>query len=195
MHQEPEGPNFFDDLRLASGLLWFLCRMWGTSLEVFLHVGMGVRYPGVHGACTLLFMPLFSLGWPHADPVPLWIYLGTYLAMCMWQRAYSWTRSRSQRAAEHSFYNGYPVLCAKFPRLSEHRAKQTIEPILAIAFGYVTSLWNAPLGWYLVGGGASLWLSHSMSSRLHSEEFLDMQDSMLEQRQLAERFREMRGED
>lgn len=190
MSSQSETPNIADDMRTGMNLIWFVSRVWATSLEVFIRAGVGARYPGIHGALVMIFMPAFLLGWPRSDPQPLLMFLATYFAMCVWQRMTVWARSPAERASEHSFYNGYPVVCRMNSTLTEARAKQLVEPILAVGIGYCTSLWNPPLGWYLVGGGICLWLSHAMCSRLRSEELLDVQDSMHEQKQLAERFRE-----
>jgi hypothetical protein len=183
------------DTRIALHLLFAIARVWGVSVEVFMHRDLGVRYPGWPGAAVLLFVPLYGCFWEGHDLRPLVLFLAYFLIFCFVHRYAAWKRGGHKRPV-HSYYNGKPVLCVWFRRLPELSAKQTVEPVLIGLLGIlIAQVWNPPLGWYLVGAALSLTLLNATAQAVRKMQALDIHDAMIEQELLVECFRELQGED
>lgn len=193
----PLGPpqpqrGFFDSSRDGLSLGLFLCRTCATSLEVILHKGMGRRYLGLQAAAALLLIPFYSLAWSEYDLRPLMCFLVVYIVMCFFARVDGLLRGR-RGAQQHTFYSGWPRLMGTSTKICELTFKRFVEPALALAFGFALRQVDPPLGTYLMIGGVCLFISVSAAEVAGRERASDMNDAVLEQEWIAERFRDMRG--
>lgn len=193
----PLGPpqpqrGFLDSSRDGLSLGMMLCSSWATSLEVFLHKGMGHRYHGLQAAAVLLLVPFYSLAWSEYDLRPLMCFLGAYVVMCLVTRVDGLLR-RSRGMQQHSFYSGWPRLMGQKCRIDEVAFKRFVEPVFALLAGYGLRQIDPPLGTYLMIGGVCMFLTVSAGQTVERARAVDMNDAVIEQEWIAERFREMRG--
>ncbi|MDX1968840.1 MAG: hypothetical protein SFV23_16820 [Planctomycetaceae bacterium] len=190
--ENPHG-NPVDDGRFALNIAAFIIRTWAISLEVFLRTGTGLRYPGPPGVAVFVLIPMYGCGWPGHDLWPLFLMLPAYLAMCIRLRISNLWQRMHNRPMVHSWYNGFPCLCRLMPFLSEGTAKRLVEPFLVFVTGAACAIWNAPFGCYLIGASVCLLISHSLGEEIQRQQALDMHDAMIQQRQVADRFRQLRN--
>jgi hypothetical protein len=176
---------------LSVGL--FICRVLAVSVEVFLHKGMGERYLGLQAAAVLLLVPVYSLFWPGYDLRPLMLFLPAYLVMCFVARA--GIAARLKRGEHcHSHYTGWPHGIKPGTKCSELTAKRVVEPAIVMMAGFLLRQFNPPLGTYLMFAAAGLLISVSASDAEQRTRSLDINDAVIDQEQVADRFREMRSE-
>lgn len=176
---------------------------WGTLMvrslavcgDVFLHVpsSFGQRYIGLQGVVVIPLVLLYSLFWKGHDVRPLLWFLPLYLAMCLFVRIGVAWRCR-QGDQEHSLYNGRPYLSKLLPRWKETTIKGIVEPIILFVGGALILAANQALGSFimLVGFG-QMGLMKLIMGNEHMKA-IDLNDAMLEQRNLVEVARKMRGE-
>jgi hypothetical protein len=167
---------------------------WAISLQAFLHRRFGERYLGLQAASVLVLIPFYTMLWPHDDLRPMMLYLLAYLFMCLMARLGMALRRLRGESPIHSRYNGYPFLMWLMPGFSEVTVKTFVEPLLAFFGGVFMLPLNKPLGFYWMAGAAMLLHQSGSITAREKERATDMHDSALEQEELAERFRGMRGE-
>lgn len=176
-------------------LMWFglvIIRAWAIVFEVFLHRGMGMRYPGIPGLVVLLLMPVYLISWQGYDLGPTAMLLPAFLVACVVQRSLARLRKWRGQPMEHSNYNGYPIFCSLFG-LPEQLTKGLVEPVLVGLVGLLSYEWNQPFGIFLLIGAASLFICAALSRAQVHQQAHDMHDAIIMQEQLAERFRQIRN--
>jgi hypothetical protein len=181
------------DTQRYANFLEFMMGAWVVSIEVFIRRFFGENYIGFKGPAVLFLVPFFSLFWQHYDIWPLVQFMGVFLCMCVAARAGTANRKRNGFHM-HSKYSGQPLLSLLLPGVSEIRVKQYVEPLFVAAVGYVTREFNEPLGWYLILGAVCMSCSMKINSMYWDRRVGDLNDAVIEQQYVAERFREMRGE-
>ena len=170
-------------------------RSCAITMEVFLRRGMGSRYMDFQAALAVPLIIVFANLWPQHDVRPMYWFLFAYLYACACHRAKHLTRMwRRQPETGHSYYTGTPILARNFPRQSEMTIKRVIEPGFLFIVGAVICQINVPLGAYLMLGATSLLIINGLSDTLEKVRAQDLNDSLIEQQGVAERFRDMRGE-
>jgi len=181
--------------RLGSASFWFILvlQTMSVSMEVFLRKGMGSRALGLRAGLALLLIPLWLLLWPHDNGVPLLGFWACYLVAYLAQNAAASRRFRRGEAT-HSRYTGYPRLMRFFPRADESKFKASVEPLIVFLTGALLTGWNAPLATYLMFAsfalaGTSAVIDAAMKARVR-----DLNDARIDQEDLAERLRKLRGE-
>lgn len=175
----------------AMNVLGLLIRTWATSVEVLLHKRFGDRYFGVQAAAVLLLIPIYSLFWQGHDVLPLMCFMLVYLGAVMVARLDIVSRKRNG-ARIHSFYGGFPWYINARTKLSELQCKKYFEPLYVAAAGLgLYLLGEQPLGVYFVIAGACLFLSVAISDLEFERRAAAMNDQVIEQEYVAERFREM----
>jgi hypothetical protein len=168
---------------------------WCISINVFLHRHFGARYFGLQAAAVLLLIPCYCGLWPHADLRPMLIFLLAYVVMCVVARVCMGIRRLRGETPQHSRYCGYPVLMKFLPFLSEVTVKRFIEPLLVFLGGVFMLPLNQPLALYWMIGAACMGGMVSSAVGFGQRQAMDMHDSVIDQQELAERFRGMRGDD
>ncbi len=171
----------------------FACRTLAASVEVFLHRRFGARYFGLQSAAVIPLILLFIAGWAEHNAKPLLVFLWLYVGMCVLARTGIVFRGRKWQGL-HSRYNGQPWLAWCFPRWSEMTIKQHVEPALVLAASMIAFPNNEPLGAYLLcasfGLGATVTASRE-EARMRAQQ---MNDAFIDQQQVTERFRDLRGD-
>ena len=171
-------------------LLMVLLHIYSTSIEVFLHRGMGERYLGPQAVFVLFLVPLHTGFMRTQDPSLTGLFLLAYLGACLGQRAVIFAQRRTGQVV-HSRYNGYPWLLGSKSRIDELTWKGRVEPLLVILAGVLFAILDEAFGSYIMTAGGAMFLKNLMHQQLRSEELMDMQDSLVEQQQRAAQFRQM----
>lgn len=164
-------------------------RSLALSVEVFLHRGFGSGYVGC-GLAAFLLMFLVGKLCPEQDVRPLTVFAGLYGVL--WLIATINVLIRWWRGMEkvHSRYNGRPHLCRLLPRWKEMNVKH-VESLLVILLGYGIHHLNQPLGDYLIIAGVFVFLrGYSMASMMR-QRAVELNDAVIEQKEVAEQFRQM----
>ncbi|TWT44392.1 MraY-like glycosyltransferase [Phycisphaerae bacterium RAS1] len=196
MHDNQSGGPLEGYRRFLGGIA-FVARAFAVSVEVFLHRAdsFGERYLGLQAGASLLlifFWPVLCE--PHHDPTPMICFAGLFVLSCMLVRVRVFLRRRRGGPQPHTRYSGTPDLVHRFKRLDEVKVKQTVEPFMTFAIGAVILNFSPPLGGYLMIASAGLLISNGLAAEYERRRVSDMHDAYLEQRGVAERFRDMRGE-
>lgn len=196
MHDNQSGEPLEGYRRFLGGIA-FVARAFAVSIEVFLHRAdsFGERYLGLQAGAALLlifFWPVFCER--HHDPTPMLCFAGMFVLSCMLVRVRTFLRRRRGGPQPHTRYSGTPELVHRFKRLDEVKVKQTVEPFMTFAIGGVVLNFSPPLGGYLMIASAGLLISNGLAAEYERRRVSDMHDAYLEQRGVAERFRDMRGE-
>jgi hypothetical protein len=188
--QQSSGPSHAATMNAAG----FLARTCATSVEVMLHKRLGDRYLGLNAAAVLLLIPMYSLFWPGYDLRPLMWFLLVYLAAVVIARLDILTRNRNGTRI-HRFYSGFPRCMSSRSKISELHCKRYVEPLLtALAgLGLYHLQGERPLGVYLMIAAACLFISVTISEIQFEQRAAAMNDQVIEQEYVAERFREMQG--
>lgn len=183
-------------IRAGSNWLALISGALAASVEVFLHRtrSFGSRYLDLRAAAVVLMIPFYSLMWEGYDLVPLMQFLAGYLFMCLLVRLSCVMNSRRGHLQEHSRYTGYPRIKRLLRSTSETTIKLAVEPLLVFTVGIFAMPWNEPLGGYLILAAAGLLISTHLNAGYSRVRSLDMHDAYIEQRQLAELFRQLRGD-
>jgi hypothetical protein len=188
---QPDSSNPMQNFRQNANIAVFLMQTLATSIQVFIRGGFGARYLGLNAAAVLVIVPLFFTFKRVTDFREIGFYLAGYVVMCCLHR--HGIKLRLKRGdVWHSYYDGKPVLKRFFPRLkcSEITFKRWIEPFLVLGAGLLWARGNEPIGTYLMLCGASIACLTHMSQVQDEVRLNDLNDSVIEQRTLAERFRD-----
>jgi hypothetical protein len=178
---------------LNPGCVMLLVRALSCSVEVFLHKSttFGERYLGPQAALAMLIIFVFPVLSPNENPEPMMWFLGAFVLALAAARAGIAVRAKRGELGPHSMYTGTPRILG---RMSESTVKRANEPIFVIIVGAFVHELNAPLGSYLMLAGVALLVSANLTAAGERKRVLDMHDAFEEQRNLADRWRWMRGE-
>lgn len=183
---EPRPRDFVKDVETSANLFMLFVRVWATSLEVFLHYGMGRRYLGWNAIGVFALVPVYGLFWPRHDLGPLALFLAAYLFMVFVTRASMFSVGPLDR---HSYYNGFPRFLRKKKAGHEAHFKGCHEPMFVFFLGGGISIPNPPLGCFLMIGALCLLLQGAVSQALHDSQSMDINDALIEQSHLTNQFR------
>lgn len=191
MTNQPPQANSPEQFKVCIGWLLFVAQALAVSVEVFLHKRFGERFLGLQAAAACAVIFFFPIFWEGHDVTPLIAFLVAYLCMCAFARAHMAVGARRQGQREHSYYTGWPH-CMRFAgRMGEETVKCIIEPMLVFLTGVFVMPWSEPLGGYLMLASLGLFISTNVTRGQDRTRLLDMNDALIEQRKVAERFREM----
>jgi hypothetical protein len=187
---EQQQPNqqgdMFKDAERTANVLMFVVQAWATSVEVFIRRDMGRRYLGWNAVAVLVLVPIYCIYWERYDLSPMFWFLGAYMLMCAVNRT---SNLRHGDRARHSYYNGYPRMVRANAVIDEVRFKRFSEPFVVGMLGASLTQFNQPLGWYFIFGAICLCIQAMVWNQLEEVKVMDLNDSLLEQSYLAERFR------
>lgn len=125
------------------------------------------------------------------DLRPMTLFWWTYLVMCGFCRLGAAIR-RKRGEHGHSRYTEWPRGMTERAKLSELTVKRGLEPIFVLFWGYFIRQVNPPLGTYLMLAAAGLCISASANEAEQHMQVMDMNDAVVDQEGVAERFRQMR---
>lgn len=194
---QQQAPNHRDGFRNAVGAVVFVARAMALSVEVFLHrtSTFGERYVGLQAGAALLiifFWPVLCEPGHNLDPLFGFLGLVFFLLLCI--RARIALRRKRGGPQPHSYYSGTPWLMRFTGRMSELKVKCEVEPFFVMAVGLLTVALNPVLGGYLTIASFGLLLTTNLARDYERKRALDMHDAHMAQRNVVERFRDMRGE-
>lgn len=187
MNEQNQSSDGMFSNRSQFNLLMFVIWSWSTSIEVFIRRDFGSRYLGLNaiGACVLI--PLFLIFWEGYDSRPMFCFWLAFIAMCAVHRwSFLW-RGRPL-ISNHSFYDGWPRFFAQRQGSNEGLFKQREPPMLFI-LAFPMCLISLPLGFYLFFGSGAMFVKQLVILLQRETQITDANDMMIEQMQMAERFR------
>ena len=187
---QPQSQPEPSDIQSSMNLLMVVLHIYSTSIEVFLHRGMGARYLGLQAVFVLFLVPLHTGFMRTKDPSLTGLFLLAYLGACLGQRAIMLARQRTGEVV-HSRYNGYPWILGAKSRIDELTWKGRVEPLLVVLGGVLFACLDEGFGSFVMTAGGAMFLKNLMHQQLRSQELMDMQDSLVEQQQRAAQFRQM----
>jgi hypothetical protein len=158
--QDEGNPNYLKD-ETTLNVLWFVLRVFSTSVVVFWRHGFGEQFLGPAAVAVLIAVPAWVCVFPAEAPEPMLVFLAAYFGMVLVARA-STLRRWWRGIACHSRYNGTPYLCALLPYLDELHVKLWIEPPLTVLLGLALQFDSPPLSAWLCWGGACLFIEEAV---------------------------------
>jgi hypothetical protein len=190
-----EKPSMLQSFRGSTNLVLWVIRIWAVSLEMFLHRNLGERYLGIQAVLALLLLSFYSVFWPGYDLRPFSLFMLLYLAMWVKARLENFA-ARRRGEVYHSRYTGWPSVVGPKAKFSEMTAKRFVEPGFVLAFGLTLReiLGEQPLGTYLIIGSVCLYLSVHLTTTVDRAREMDLNDAVIEQEFIAERFRGSRAD-
>ncbi len=192
--QQPQPSNMVEDTKNAINWLMIFVHIYSTAIEVFLHLDMGHRYLGFQAAAVLLVVPLHTFFFKTRDPSATAWFLLFYLLACFAQRCNHWDRRKSG-VVIHSYSNGYPWLRGMKSKVSEIAFKTWVEPTVVAVLGVLLRQYDEANSSFLLTCAAAMCFKNLVGQHINYEEVTDMHDSLIEQQQKADRFRESTSSD
>jgi hypothetical protein len=174
----------------AGRILVFVARMFASPLEACLRREFGPKYFGFAAFGSLVLLPLWMAFWPDKSSDALNCFSVLVLFMFARARAES-SRMLRNGANVHTRYNGWPRLSRWFPRMSEAKVKSKVEPAFCFIAGIFLMYLSEPLGSFVLVATVGLVLSQSTIESVERARVMELNDAMIEQQSIAERFREM----
>jgi hypothetical protein len=189
--QKPGGWTPIQDAQKAANILVLAAQVIASPVEVMLRKNFGSKYFGVPSAIALFAVPMWALFWPGESPLGLWVLWVLFILMQLRARLES-VRMLAKGQFIHTRYNGWPRLASVFKRMPEQKIKAGLEPLLVFVAGVLLMPVSEPLGSYLMVAALSLGFNHSVIESVERAQALEMNDALIEQQAMAERFRQMR---
>lgn len=191
--QQWSGPDPIGDLRKANAVGLWWCQVWAIAMEVFWHHRIGSRYLDFQAAAVVPLIFGYALFWRDVDLWPLMYFLFAYLGACMLHGVGRWRWLWGPELG-HSRYTGTPHLLRFTPWIDEVTFKRWVEPMLTLVIGAAVCAWSPPLGVFLMIGAVALAGSCAECIARDQRRDADMNDAVIEQQWVAERFRGRRGD-
>jgi hypothetical protein len=167
-------------------------RAIALTVEVFLHRGFGSRYVGC-GFIGVVIIFLFSMLFPGQNTSALLGFAALYGVMWLVALVNVGIRRWRKMNGVHSLYNGRPHLSRLLPNWKETNVKH-VESLTAFLLGFGVHCLNRPLGDYLMFAAAFVFVRGYNLAVQRRDRAIRMNDQMIEQRLVAEQFREMQGQ-
>jgi hypothetical protein len=162
------------------------------TVEVFLHRGFGRRYV-VSGLAGIVVMIFFAGCFNGQHCNPLFCYTAAYSVL--WLIAGISTLKRCWRDNDkvHSRYTGRPYICSLLPNWKEDNVKN-LEALAVVLLGFGIHYMTPPLGDYLMLAAGLMLVRRYCHVIQQRDRLIAMNDQAIEQRIVAERFRDMQGQ-
>jgi hypothetical protein len=144
------------------------------------------------GFMGMVIIFVFSLFFVGQDLRPLHCFLVAYGVLWLIATVSMLIRCWHGKDTVHSKYTGLPYLWRLLPNWKEVNVKH-LEALAAILLGYGVHYLNRPLGDYLMMAASLVFLrgyNHAVQQR---DRAIEMNDAVIEQQLVAERFRDMQG--
>lgn len=174
------------DMQGSFNLLYFILLVLSTCLTPIIRTNFGREALGINALCALVVMLAYG---SFTSSGAMWIFLLLWILALLAQRIKG-IENRNKGMAIHSLYNGYPWLSFKlFPRTKDETSARGIDGFLCMGAGALLSYVDPALGWFIGAGGFSLLFVEALIVELRKKRLQAMQDSEIEQRDLAEHYR------
>ena len=133
---------------------------------------------------------VFAQFFPTEDPRPIFCFLIAYTVMWLIAMAGVLIRRCRRNDPVHSRYTGRPYLWHLFPSWKEENVKH-LESLAVALLGYGVHCLDRPLGDYLMFAASLVFLRGYNLAATRRSRAVEMNDSVIEQKIVAERFRDM----
>lgn len=197
MPQQQEQPQGLwtpiEDAKRAFSFLAFASQVLAHPVEPFLRTRFGSQYFGVAALVAFFVVPMWMVFFPTESPTGIWIFWVLYIVMQLRARIET-TRLKAQGEVSHSRYSGWPLLAKAFKSMPESKLKGAIEPLAVFLTALAVMEGSVPLGSYLIAAAFALAFNNALLDAVEKARVRDLNDTLIEQQQLAERFRGTRGE-
>jgi hypothetical protein len=171
---------------LAEGL----ARATALTVEVFLHKGFGSRYVGC-GLMGIVIIFVFARFFADQNVFPLYCYMAAYGVLWLIATINMLIRFIRREETVHSRYPGRPLLWSiLLPNWKETSFRQ-LEALAVILLGYGVHYLNRPLGDYLMLAASFVFLRGYGFAVQQRDRAIAMNDAVIEQKLVAEKFRDM----
>ncbi len=191
-----QGRNGPDNAKTILALFYFICRALAAMMEMFLHKSrtFGERHLGLQAAAAIPIMFFFTAFWRGEDVRPVFGFLMAYIVACAAVRIGVLARMRAGGTTVHTYYTGTPRVMRLTGSLNEETVKRVVEPMMVFTIGALTLPLSLPLGTLIMLGGFGLFASVNLTAEFDRTRALDMNDALIDQANLAQRLRGMRGQ-
>jgi hypothetical protein len=197
MPQQQEQPQNLwtpiEDAKRAFSLLAFASQVLAHPTEVFLRTRFGSQYFGVAAGLAFFVVPMWMVFFPTEPATGIWIFWCLYIVMQLRARIET-ARSKSKGEVIHSRYNGWPRLANAFKSMPESRLKAAIEPLAVFLCALAVMAGSVPLGSFLIVSAFALAFNNALLGAVTKARVRELNDTLIEQQQIAECFRDMRGD-
>lgn len=192
MHEQQT--NDFPTFATVENWFWLSLRAIAIPFEVFLRRGMGWRYPGFQGVLALVaqLVFLFVAASQRQSAAPVLAFISAYFVMLVFRRAQS-RRMRRRGFQCHSSYAGDPILARWLPWFSEKTIRQVVEPLVIAMAGVAVAPVSSILSVEFLAAAFCMRLSYDLPNIRLNNRVEAMNDQLVEQQIVAERFRQMSG--
>lgn len=180
----------FQSASRGASYLVFAARVLASPLEVCLRRGFGPKYFGFQAVGTLLLFPLWTMFWPTDNPTGLYGFWAIMMFFFARAKAES-TRMVAKGDIVHTRYNGTSRLSRYFKRLPEPKVKGVCEPAFGLVAGAIVMQFDRPLGSLIVASAVAMFLVQATIEGVEQARVSELNDALIEQQSIAERFREM----
>jgi hypothetical protein len=173
----------------AGELVAGLIRATTLTLEVFLHRGIGSRCIDC-GFAGIPIIIVFANIFQPSEGSPLHWFMAVYGFLWLVKFAWSLVQRFRSRNTAHSMYSGQPWLSLLLRSWNEEYIKH-LEAIAVILLGFLIRMVNIPLGDYLIFAAVLMLVRGLRFAYLLHHRALDLHDSAIEQKCIAQKFQEM----
>lgn len=177
-----------DKLTMANSLngACLLAHAHALTCTVFLRTDFGKEGIGIAGLISIVLI----LGWGSAsNSMPMLVFFACWILAVICQRikqVINWQRG----TVIHSRYNGYPIVSKRlFPRMSELNARG-VDAFICFGVGGLLTQFDKPLGWFVMAGFVSILFTEAMMVEATRRRLQQMRDAEIEQRTLAELYKQ-----
>lgn len=177
------------NVNLMGEIIKALGRGLCLSVEVFLHRSFGSAYVS-SGVAAFVLMFLFTVFIPLANPQPMMVFASFYGVLWLFAVLNVLIRRLRKKEYVHSEYSGRPYLCRLLPSWKESSVKH-LESLVVLLIAYGIHAVTRTLGDYLLVAGIFVLLRSYGIAVAKRQRAVEMNDAVIEQREVAEAFRQM----
>ena len=187
MNQQQQ--NDKDEMQGAFNFVYVLLNGHASCLTPFLRTDFGKENFTYSGLAA--FFIIIAYG-SFANSEAMWFFFLLWLLAMLRQRIKG-IQNRRIGVVVHSRYSGYPWLSWKmFPRIKDETNARGADGLICITVGGLLSYVDPALGWFIGVGGVSLLFVEALTVELTKKRLQAMRDAEIEQRDLAEHYRQGR---
>ncbi len=189
MQQQQQQQSDKHDMQGTFNATYVLFNSHASCLTPFLRTQFGKEAFTHTGLMALVLMVTWG---GLTNSYGMWVMVCLWIVAMLTQRM-NGIQNRRNGVVVHSRYNGYPWLSFKlFPRIRDETNARGADGFLAIFTGIGLSYVDPALGWFIGVGGFSLLFVEALLVDLRKKRLEAMRDAEIEQRDLAEHYRQGR---
>ena len=168
-----------------------LARAIAMTIEVFLHCDFGHFCVGC-GLMGVFIIFMFTSVFPGQNPYPMFLFGVVYGVRWLFISVPTVIRYWRGKNLPHARYNGRPYLWTLLSSWKEMNVKH-LEAAMVIALGFGVHYLNRPLGDYLMCAALLVLARGYHFDTQQRDRAVTLNDCVIEQEMIVERFRDMRG--